>query len=332
MELLPLSRNYFSPVSNREMTWRWMCWILVAVCTVILFLFWDSLRSTEFIASLVSFSLANKVVEYFFRAFTFLGDDEFFMILLPVIYWNLNKSLGFWTSVVLLVSALFTSDIPKAITKLPRPVVAGVETPLDYSFPSGHTSCAVTVWGYLAVMLRRRWFWIWTVVAVILIGFSRNMLGYHYLGDVLGGIAFGIVFLALFLWVSVLFYEKGWLEKFSFPLLLALSLLIPLALSFVPVVPATKLMGYLAGAGAGFVLEREKLGFSTRGKWYQHCLKGLLGVAVLFGIVAGLSSVLPSAVHMLGFLRYALAGFWVMFIAPLLFVNIGLASREVKQS
>ncbi len=328
MEQSPLTRSYFSSDPKKELVWRRLCWILVVVVIIILIIFWDALRSTEFIATLVAFTLANKPVEYFFRAFTFLGDDEFFMILVPIIYWSINKSLGYWTSVVLLVSALFTSDIPKAITGLPRPVVPGVETPLDYSFPSGHTSCAVTVWGYLAVRFQRRWFWVWTVVAVALIGLSRNMLGYHYVGDVLGGIAFGIVFLALFLWLSILFIERGWLEKFSFPLLLCASLLIPFALSFVPVVPATKLMGYLAGASFGFVLEKKKLQFSTHGRWHQHVLKILLGVAIMFGIVAGLSPVLPSAVHMLGFIRYALAGFWVLFLAPLLFVKIGLATRE----
>ncbi len=81
----------------------------------------------------------------------------------------------------------------------------------------------------------------------MLTGFSRNMLGYHYPGDVLGGIVFGIVFLAIFLRLSVLFYEKGWLEEFSFPLLLAVSIIILLGFSFIPVVPATKLMVYLAG-------------------------------------------------------------------------------------
>lgn len=330
MDLLPLSGNYFSPVRKNELMWRRLCWILAAVIIIVLLIFWDVLRNPEFIAALVSFSQANKAVEYFFRAFTFLGDDEFFMIMLPVIYWCINKSLGYWASAVLLLSALFTSDIPKVITRLPRPVVPGVDTPLDFSFPSGHTSCAVTVWGYLAVRLKQRWFWVWTVAAVILIGFSRNMLGYHYPGDVLGGIVFGIVFLAIFLRLSVLFYEKGWLEKFSFPLLLAISIIIPLGLSFIPVVPATKLMGYLAGASLGYVLEKEKIGFLTRGKWYQHVLKVLLGVAVMFGIVVGLSDVLPSAVHLLGFIRYAFAGFWVLFLAPAIFVKIGLASGEAK--
>ncbi len=60
--------------------------------------------------------------------------------------------------------------------------------------------------------------------------------------------------------------------------------------------------------------------------WRRFCW--ILIAVVMFGIVAGLSSVLPSAVHMLGFIRYALAGFWVLFLAPLLFVKIGLAIRE----
>jgi len=55
----------------------------------------------------------------------------------------------------------------------------------------------------------------------------------------------------------------------------------------------------------------------------------------LFGIIPGLSGVLPSAgpdaafaAKMVGFARYALGGIWVTLAAPALFVALRLSARE----
>jgi len=48
--------------------------------------------------------------------------------------------------------------------------------------------------------------------------------------------------------------------------------------------------------------------------------------------VLGLSGVLTSEVLAFAFIRYALAGFWVTFVAPLIFTRIGLAECEGESS
>jgi membrane-associated phospholipid phosphatase len=68
----------------------------------------------------------------------------------------------------------------------------------DYwSFPSGHT---VTIVG-LATALYLLWprFLPWYVMAAVLVGASRVVIGAHYLGDVLGGAYVGLV-VTLALW------------------------------------------------------------------------------------------------------------------------------------
>jgi membrane-associated phospholipid phosphatase len=73
-----------------------------------------------------------------------------------------------------------------------------------WSFPSGHSSGALMIYGMLAYLLARaipsRWIHDAIAVAaaflIALIGLSRMYLGVHYFSDVIGGYAAGIVWLA----------------------------------------------------------------------------------------------------------------------------------------
>lgn len=327
MELPALQRPFFSEDPKREQLWIEILLALAAVAGLILIMAWPQTRSLELIAALQQWR--SVPVELFFRVFTFIGDDQFFMIFFGIIIWCVSKSLGFWGAFMLLSAATY-SNLIKDLTLLERPAIEGVtHPPGSYAFPSGHTLTAVTVWPYLAARLKKRGYWIWAVAAVVLIGFSRMVLGYHFLGDILGGLAFGIPFLLLFLWLSALLYEKGLLEKLSMPSLLAASIIIPVVLLFVlPGADPPKVLGYLAGASFGYVLEKEKIKTLVKAPLFKQIIKVIIGLAVLFGIIVGLGGLLPSAIKPLGFIRYALGGIWVTLLAPLLFSVIGLAGRE----
>jgi membrane-associated phospholipid phosphatase len=327
MQFPPVRKPYFSEDPRVERNWIIFLWVAALIPAAILALAWPQTRSLEFITALQQWRILP--VEIIFRVFTFLGDDEFFMIFFSVLIWCVSKSLGFWSAFMLLASGTY-SNLIKDITLLERPPIEGVTHPAgSYAFPSGHTLTAVTVWGYLAVRLKKKPFWIWAFVAVIVIGFSRLVLAYHFLGDVLGGLAFGIPFLLLFLWVSSRIYEKGWIDRFTTPLLLVISIAIPVLLvAILPGADAPKLLGYLAGASVGYIIEKEKLRTSVKSPLPKQFLKALIGAAVLFGIIAGLSSLLPSAVTALGFIRYGLGGIWVTLGAPALFLLLRLSGRE----
>src|SRR6185436_8200361 len=75
----------------------------------------------------------------------------------------------------------------------------------SYSFPSGHTMMATTLYAVLAIFflsrtkdIRARVLIIFAaVVMILLVGFSRIYLGAHYLTDVLGAMAEAIAWLSL---------------------------------------------------------------------------------------------------------------------------------------
>lgn len=324
MKLPPLTNYYFSSNPDREKVCKRLCWLLVTGVVIILIFFWHPLRSPEATYSLVSATITNFLLYYFFRVITTLGSEGFFLVMFAVIYWSVNKELGFWGLIIMPVSILLTSEIPKDIIRLPRPDVRGVTVP-TFTFPSGHTSGALSVWGYLAIAVKERWLWILSLVIIFMVGLSRIVLGYHYPGDVLGGLVTGTIFLAFFFGIAVTFIKYKIAIKLPYPLLLLLALGGPLLISFIPVTYAPNLTGYLAGAACGYLLLKGKPGFLTHGNWQQHLIRALLGLPVLALLIPGLDTVLPYDLGLLTFFQHALATFWITYVAPLFFVKLGLS-------
>lgn len=113
-----------------------------------------------------------------------------------------GKAALHWLAVSAVTAAL--SRLLKLVIAVPRPslMYEGISA---FSFPSSHTSLSVAVFGFLAVLIAReltparRWLpYVGITLLIVPIGFSRLYLGAHWLSDVLGGLALGIVCVALF--------------------------------------------------------------------------------------------------------------------------------------
>jgi undecaprenyl-diphosphatase len=85
----------------------------------------------------------------------------------------------------------------KKNVRRPRPfhrlngVRALIVPPDEFSFPSGHTGAAILLAVVLtaALPVLAPWVFVWAA----LVGLSRVYLGVHYPGDVLAGIALGVI-------------------------------------------------------------------------------------------------------------------------------------------
>ena len=133
-----------------------------------------------------------------------------YMILLPVfLYWYWDKRKGLLALVAYYFCMFFTPIIKLTVCAY-RPWIrdsrilpAGdsISTATGYSFPSGHTSTAGPLALGSALVLwkdkRLRWLSVLLVVAVFVVGFSRNYLGVHTPQDVFVGIfesVLGVIF------------------------------------------------------------------------------------------------------------------------------------------
>ena len=88
------------------------------------------------------------------QLFTFLGREEFYLLLLPILYWCVSATLGLRVGMILLLSAGL-NDLLKMAFALPRPywvdpTVRALSPETSFGIPSGHAQNAVAVWGVIA--------------------------------------------------------------------------------------------------------------------------------------------------------------------------------------
>ncbi|AEH37073.1 phosphatase PAP2 family protein [Halopiger xanaduensis] len=138
-------------------------------------------------------------------AITELGGTTVPLVVLAVLFWLAGKDRRRPALVVsYAVAGLGFVLAIKALFGLPRPPDAVVYEAVELEgandgFPSGHAFAATVVYGglcaaYERVRDPRALLAVGAVVA--LVALSRVVLGVHYLGDVLAGIALGVGFLA----------------------------------------------------------------------------------------------------------------------------------------
>lgn len=289
-------------------------------------------------------SLSNGGWDGLFTFLTFLGYEEFYLILLPFVYWCLDKGIGASLGYASLLSA-WVNSLLKYLFVIPRPADPRIEVPrpeTSPSFPSGHAQNAVVNWGYLAYRFRNR---IFTVVVILLalgIGLSRIVLGVHYPQDVLAGWLIGLALLALFAWLEP--KVATWVGRQSPLVQYALALGVPVLLIFVhpadvqgryPAEGAVVPLSALAGLGVGLLMERGRVGFQVRGAWWKRLLRFLAGLVIITVFYIGPKLILSQEMAyrtetLLRFLRYGLLGWAVAFLCPWLFVRLRLADRKAS--
>ena len=302
-------------------------------------------------------------------AFSFLGTEEFFLLLLPVLYWSVDASLGLRVGVILLLSSGINGFLKLAF-HAPRPywvdariTASGAES--SFGLPSGHAQNAVAVWGTVASWLKKNWSWTAALVLVLLISLSRIYLGVHFPTDVLGGwIAGGLI-----LWAGIRYsaaVADWWggqglgaqlVAAFGASLAVVALALFGLALAGGFQVPseweATAAAGVpsdegelaldpfdaggiVANAGALFglgvgwaLLVAQGRRFNAGGATWKRAVRFLLGAVGVAVIWMGLRMVFPRGEDLLSqslrYLRYALVSFWIIYLAPVVFLKLKLA-------
>ena len=300
------------------------------------------------------------------RFFSYFGNEEFFMLVLPLIYWSIDSALGLRVGFILLTSNLF-NNVGKLIFAGPRPywvsshVRALWLTETSFGIPSGHAQIAASVWGMVAAYIKRTWVWVVSITVIFLIGFSRLYLGVHFPHDVIFGWLLGV----LTFWIFMRFWDpvSAWVGKKTLGQQILIAFVASLIFIVVGFGSSTLRSGYqvpetwianalLAGAelpdpvnpnssftsagtffglaaGAAWIMSMG--GYQASGPVGKRAIRyviGLIGVLILY---MGLGAIFPRGdgfiFYLLRYIRYALLGWWVSGGAPWIFVRFKLAER-----
>lgn len=265
--------------------------------------------------------IAGPALDWLFIAVTFLGNEEFYLIAVPILYWSVDKKFAFKLGVLFLLSA-YVNDFLKEIfqTTRPDPAVVRVIYPESgggYAFPSGHSQGAAVFWGTIAWQLKRAWAWIAALIVIIAVGISRLYLGVHWPIDVVGGWAIGAVILGLYIIYDTTHPVRGMSPK-TIPLVVIVIALTAVLFSIHSGDTAVRVIGTLAGMSIGFILEEQYLLFDPKSVWWYQLLKVVVGVAVVFAIKIVVKMLLPD-MPVSHLVRYFIIGLWITAGVPLFF-------------
>jgi membrane-associated phospholipid phosphatase len=268
----------------------------------------------------------GKWFDVFMVIVTFTGDELFYTLFLPVLYWCYHKRHTVVIGSVFLIS-ITVNDMVKEIFRNARPdpekllegfrALSRQHMPEDPGFPSGHTQGAVTMWGAIMYCARNRVVLAVGILMMILVPYSRLYLGVHHFGDVIGGYILGALCLVTVIPLALL--AERYYEKMREVLVLLILLAVPfIVYQVLPGRSIHSYMGVLSGFLAGAYLARERIAFYPRNGVPATAIKLLIGLAGLFLVKEGVKILLPQT-PLAGFARYWLMGFWITFVAPLVF-------------
>lgn len=303
----------------------------------------------------------------FFKAVTFLGSEEFFILVMPVLYWCVDTGAGLRIGMILLLSG-HLNGVFKVLFHSPRPFwyspdIKALSTETSFGMPSGHAMNTASIWGLAAVLSRRKWFVLLSVAVIFLVGFSRLVLGVHFISDVLVGWALGLILLFLFVKldrpVSTWLVKRSlsdlyWIVLASTAFLILIGYL-AVILSGQPPLPTSWIQNAIHANPNAAPVPYDFSGiFTTAGVWLGMGLGaawlnrhgdipkavtsrdqllryiiGLVGIGVFW---FGLGAVFPRGEELLPIVlrlfRYTLVGLWIGAGAPVIFKKMGLANPQ----
>jgi membrane-associated phospholipid phosphatase len=278
-------------------------------------------------------------LDAFFNFVTLLGSEEFYLLLLPFLYWCVDKYLARRLAYLFLFS-VYSNAALKSLIRHPRPfqydsrvLMLSIEPAeyLGYGLPSGHSQAAITVWGYLVTQARRRWLQALGVALMVLIPFSRIYLGVHFPTDVLVGVSLGAIWVGLFLLIEPRL--ERWLGGQPDGVQLALAVAVPITLLLLnSSEDSVTAIGTFIGLGVGIVVEARTVRFSTKGPVWQRTIRFVVGIVVVMALREGLKLVSPGVGDGNTFfvlsqmICYTLVGLWVALVGPWVFQRLRLAT------
>ena len=228
-------QKFFTFLSNRfdknKFSGRTLTFLFLAFVYIIFLLggSMESLIKSEII-TFVDIRVVNLMLLFrdselikFFMAITVLGFSKT-IILITVASTSILLLSKKRTYIIPFLTTIAGSTVFAYLGKMffhrPRPEFS-VYLEKSFSFPSGHATIAVALFGFLSYIIIREYqswrvkvniFFV-TLLLIILIGFSRIYLGVHYVSDVWGGYLLGTLWLIIGISISQYLFSKKTTEE-----------------------------------------------------------------------------------------------------------------------
>ncbi len=273
----------------------------------------------------------NPFFDNFFFAINLLGETNFYVATIPLLYWCIHKQIGRRYG-LLIISSMYLNLSLKDFFAQPRPYQVDPNLYVPYKeprfgIPSFHAHGTTVTWGYLATQFKTRGWWALAVAIPLLVSIGRMYVGVHFPQDAIAGVAIG---LGSFVAYAAFEPRVGeWLNtRASLAIKVAIAIIVPFALAAIHLTSDTgAAAGTLLGISVGFALEEEFVRFDTPGAVWKQVAKIAIGFIVLLALQESIKVFLPDA-GANNFVRYASVGLWLALGAPWVFVRTRLAQAS----
>ena len=270
-------------------------------------------------------NLRTPMLTPIFEFFTWLGYRNFLFMFIPFTYWCFDRKIFGPLVLIVFFSALINAWL-KEFFQDPRPdpilnIDPWLEHSTSFGFPSGHAQIAVVIWLYIAMNVKNSIAKIIAIVFLFGVPLSRLYLGVHDVGDILGGIFFGILTLLAF---SFLF-KKLKSEEFKLNLIIQFIILISIFLLFYLSWPSdegaitvSSIGGLVIGYWLGTVMDKKYFSFTKVDNMFLHILSSiiaLIGFIILNDFIENIFDYTELPILFELTLSSAILGFYISFLA-----------------
>lgn len=269
-------------------------------------------------------SVASPALDVIFEVITFFGEQFFLLPVMLLIFWCVNKEMGYWLCWSSAFGSLAVNSV-KGIFHVERPIgyegirTLRAETATGYSFPSGHTQAAANFFTALAKAVNRKRFWVLAFAMPFLVGVSRLYLGCHWPMDVAVSYVFGIC-LPLILW---LLYRQFAHHKAALFFVSAL-IFVPACFIKGDIMDFWKGFGLAFGLAFGAFIETKYIRFEMASGFRKNALRYSIGLVLVLGVYASMKLLLPEGNLVIAFIRYFAVSLTASAIWPALFKKFNI--------
>ena len=211
MDLIDMVRR---PTEPTRLFIQWLCGLAIVAVLIVVFaklaedVWFREGFSWDVPIILAIHQFGNPTLDAFMRFVTQTGETGAMAIAIILAGWFIwkHRQVEAFSILIAFGGALAINAVLKLLFARPRPnLFPPLIVESGFSFPSGHVTASVAVFGFLAVLLWQNKHYVWALLSgtwIFMVAISRIYLGVHYPSDTIAAIAFAS------LWLIVVIYAQ----------------------------------------------------------------------------------------------------------------------------